>query len=180
MKAFTDLGVDVAITELDIRTSNPSTTAYYTQQAADYASTIGACAQTARCVGVTIWDLTDKYSWVPGTFSGQGGALPWDSNYQKKPAYSAILSAWGTGSTAPVSSATPVSSAKPTTTVVTTAAPTSAPPTSAKPTATSTAAPAASCVGKYGQCGGSGWTGATCCQSGSTCKVGNAYYSQCL
>jgi hypothetical protein len=32
----------------------------------------------------------------------------------------------------------------------------------------------------YGQCGGTGWTGATACASGSTCKVSGAYYSQCL
>ncbi|KAH8900422.1 glycoside hydrolase family 11 protein [Thozetella sp. PMI_491] len=36
-----------------------------------------------------------------------------------------------------------------------------------------------SCSALYGQCGGIGWTGATCCASG-TCKQSNAYYSQCL
>ncbi len=35
------------------------------------------------------------------------------------------------------------------------------------------------CSALYGQCGGTGWAGATCCSSG-TCKYGNAYYSQCL
>uniref|UniRef100_A0A8H8CGC2 cellulase n=1 Tax=Psilocybe cubensis TaxID=181762 RepID=A0A8H8CGC2_PSICU len=32
----------------------------------------------------------------------------------------------------------------------------------------------------YGQCGGTGWTGATTCVSGATCVVSNPYYSQCL
>nr|ADN88317.1 cellobiohydrolase II [Neolentinus lepideus] len=32
----------------------------------------------------------------------------------------------------------------------------------------------------YGQCGGTGWTGATTCASGSTCVFSNPYYSQCL
>ncbi|KAK8067257.1 fungal cellulose binding domain-containing protein [Apiospora hydei] len=36
------------------------------------------------------------------------------------------------------------------------------------------------CVAKYAQCGGQGWSGATCCQSGSTCKVSNEWYSQCV
>jgi endo-1,4-beta-xylanase len=36
-----------------------------------------------------------------------------------------------------------------------------------------------SCSALYGQCGGTGWTGATCCSSG-TCKYSNAWYSQCL
>ncbi|KAF8181809.1 hypothetical protein BJ912DRAFT_605219 [Pholiota molesta] len=32
----------------------------------------------------------------------------------------------------------------------------------------------------WGQCGGTGWTGATTCVSGSVCTFSNAYYSQCL
>jgi len=32
----------------------------------------------------------------------------------------------------------------------------------------------------YGQCGGTGWSGATSCVSGSVCTYSNAYYSQCL
>lgn len=32
----------------------------------------------------------------------------------------------------------------------------------------------------WGQCGGSGWAGATTCASGSCCTYSNAYYSQCL
>ncbi|KAI0477175.1 glycoside hydrolase family 11 protein [Xylariaceae sp. FL0804] len=34
------------------------------------------------------------------------------------------------------------------------------------------------CAAMYGQCGGTGWTGATCCSAG-TCKESNSYYSQC-
>ncbi|KAF6795392.1 glycosyl hydrolase family 11 [Colletotrichum sojae] len=36
------------------------------------------------------------------------------------------------------------------------------------------------CAAKWDQCGGSGWSGATCCQSGSTCKSTNQWYSQCV
>ncbi|KAK3987470.1 hypothetical protein QBC44DRAFT_400110, partial [Cladorrhinum sp. PSN332] len=36
------------------------------------------------------------------------------------------------------------------------------------------------CAAKWGQCGGQGWNGATCCQSGSTCRSQNQWYSQCL
>ncbi|KAI9286527.1 1, 4-beta cellobiohydrolase [Umbelopsis sp. AD052] len=41
---------------------------------------------------------------------------------------------------------------------------------------------AQSCAPAWGQCGGTGWTGATCCQAGWTCvgQAGNPYYSQCL
>jgi endo-1,4-beta-xylanase len=29
------------------------------------------------------------------------------------------------------------------------------------------------CGAKWVQCGGQGWTGSTCCRSGSTCKLQN-------
>lgn len=35
--------------------------------------------------------MSDKYSWVPQTFSGEGAALLWDNNYAKKPAYQSFL-----------------------------------------------------------------------------------------
>jgi len=38
----------------------------------------------------------------------------------------------------------------------------------------------AAAVAVWGQCGGQGYTGSTVCDSGSTCVVSNAYYSQCL
>ena len=46
-------------------------------------------------------------------------------------------------------------------------------------TSTATPPPSGSCAALYGQCGGSGYSGATCCSSGA-CKFSNAWYSQCL
>lgn len=63
MKSFTELGVDVAITELDIRIVLPGTAADTVQQRADYTSTVCACMAVKRCVGITIWDYTDKVSY---------------------------------------------------------------------------------------------------------------------
>jgi hypothetical protein len=59
---------------------------------------------------------------------------------------------------------------------------TSAPASTGTPTTSSGTQPTnpANCAPKYGQCGGNGWTGATCCQSGSTCRYSNDWYSQCL
>lgn len=36
------------------------------------------------------------------------------------------------------------------------------------------------CAAMYAQCGGTGFSGSTCCVSGSVCTYSNAYYSQCL
>jgi endo-1,4-beta-xylanase len=159
MDSFVALGVEVAITELDIRMTLPSTAALLAQQSTDYQSTVGACAQTAKCVGVTLWDWTDKYSWVPGTFSGQGAACPWDENLVKKPAYNGILVALGTTVSSTSSSTTKSSSST---------------------TTTSGSSGSTSVAQRWGQCGGEGWTGPTACASGYTCTFSNDWYSQCL
>ncbi|KAJ0118028.1 glycosylhydrolase family 61-1 [Diaporthe amygdali] len=52
--------------------------------------------------------------------------------------------------------------------------------TSSAPATSSSASSGGACVAKYGQCGGTGWTGATCCVAGSTCSATNQYYSQCV
>ncbi|KAK1573187.1 family 6 glycosyl hydrolase [Colletotrichum navitas] len=36
------------------------------------------------------------------------------------------------------------------------------------------------CAAQWGQCGGQGWTGPSCCAAGSVCTVSNPFYSQCL
>lgn len=78
LESFAKLGVEVALTELDIRMTLPSTPELVAQQKKDYETVISACNAVKRCIGVTVWDFTDKYSWVPGTFTGEGNACPWD------------------------------------------------------------------------------------------------------
>ncbi|KAJ3052815.1 hypothetical protein HK097_005611 [Rhizophlyctis rosea] len=95
LQNFASLGVDVALTELDIRTSTPISEAKSQQQLLDYKTTVGACVNTPSCVGVTIWGFTDRYSWIPSTFPGEGDALPWDKNYNRKAAHDGIVLALG-------------------------------------------------------------------------------------
>ncbi|KAI0322739.1 endo-1,4-beta-xylanase A precursor [Amylostereum chailletii] len=91
MEAFTALGIEIAITELDVRMTLPVTDKLLTQQKADYESVISACNAVPGCIGVTLWDYTDKFSWVPGAFAGEGEACPWDANLEKKPAFDGIV-----------------------------------------------------------------------------------------
>jgi len=91
MANFTALGLEVAVTELDIRMNLPVTDALLEQQKTDYDSVISACTSVKGCVGVTVWDFNDAFSWVPGTFAGQGAACPWDQNLVRKPAYDGIV-----------------------------------------------------------------------------------------
>jgi endo-1,4-beta-xylanase len=91
LKVTADLGVDVAWTEIDIRMRTPSNAQKLQQLADAYGRVARACLNVPSCVGMTIWGVTDKYSWVPNTFSGEGDALLWNSNYQKKAAYTSFL-----------------------------------------------------------------------------------------
>jgi endo-1,4-beta-xylanase len=87
---FAALGLDVAITELDIRMPLPVTDAKLAQQADDYAAVVSSCTGVRRCVGITQWGVGDFDSWIPPFFPGQGAALPFDENYQPKPAFTAV------------------------------------------------------------------------------------------
>ena len=100
IQRFADLGVDVSITELDVRMALPADSTKLAQQAADYKSVLNACVAVTRCAGVTVWGFADSDSWVPSTFPGYGAATPYDENYAPKPAYRAIAEALG-GTTAP-------------------------------------------------------------------------------
>jgi endo-1,4-beta-xylanase len=91
MDEFASLGVDVAVTELDLRIRLPADDKALAAQAGDYASVVRACRETPRCVGVTTWGITDDRSWIPSFFSGYGAALPFDENYRPKPAVAAII-----------------------------------------------------------------------------------------
>lgn len=91
MAMFNRLGVEVAITELDVRTVLPDSDEKQAQQAVDYANAVKACKDARNCVGVTVWDFWDPVSWVPGVFLGEGNACLYSANFTKKPAYWAIV-----------------------------------------------------------------------------------------
>lgn len=38
------------------------------QQKQDYRVVVEACVEVAGCLGVVVWDFSDKYSWIPGVF----------------------------------------------------------------------------------------------------------------
>lgn len=119
---FTSLGVEIAITELDIRLTLPSNASTVAQQSKDYVSVVNACLGTPKCVGIVVWQFTDKYSWVPSTFAGTGEACLYDKNMAKKPAWTAVAAALqaaatarpGNGTTAPGQPGGNVTSPRPT------------------------------------------------------------------
>lgn len=97
IQRFADLGVQVRITELDVRIPLPADANEINTQNTYYSNVVEACMAVTACAGVTIWGFTDRYSWVPDTFNGQGQALIYDENYNAKPAYGAVHDALGGG-----------------------------------------------------------------------------------
>lgn len=71
--------------------NTPATAEKLKVQADTYTRIAKSCLSVKRCIGMTVWGISDKYSWIPDTFEGEGAALLWDENYKKKPAYSGFL-----------------------------------------------------------------------------------------
>ncbi|WP_435193524.1 endo-1,4-beta-xylanase [Streptomyces sp. NRRL F-5630] len=84
LQNFADLGVDVAVTELDIQGA-PATT---------YANVTNDCLAVARCLGITVWGVRDSDSW-----RAEQTPLLFNNDGSKKAAYSAVLNALNGGGT---------------------------------------------------------------------------------
>ncbi|MBC6458205.1 endo-1,4-beta-xylanase [Actinomadura sp. HBU206391] len=91
MRRFTALGLETAITEIDVRMQLPVTDEKLATQADYYRQALSACLGVRRCVEFTVWGFTDRHSWVPGWFEGEGAACIFDEALNRKPAYNALL-----------------------------------------------------------------------------------------
>ncbi|MFI7612555.1 endo-1,4-beta-xylanase [Nonomuraea terrae] len=91
MRRFADLGLEIAITELDVRMVLPVTPDKLATQADYYRRALTDCVSVRACEEMTLWGYTDRHSWVPGWFEGEGSACVMDENLAPKPAYHALL-----------------------------------------------------------------------------------------
>lgn len=90
LRRFSDLGLDVRITELDVALPVPADDAARGRQADIYAQVARACRRVERCRGITVWGFTDRFSWIPATQPGFGDATLLDRELEPKPAYVAF------------------------------------------------------------------------------------------
>ena len=90
LQRFANLGLSVAVTENDVRTTLPVTNVEQSAQNAGYSETLNACLAVAQCISYTVWGFDDGHSWIPGVFPGEGAADIYDANYQPKPQYTVL------------------------------------------------------------------------------------------
>lgn len=86
LQNFAALGVDVAVTELDIQGAPAST----------YAGVVNDCLAVSRCLGITVWGVRDSDSW-----RSEHTPLLFNNDGSKKAAYTAVLNALNGGDTTP-------------------------------------------------------------------------------
>nr|AAA90913.1 endo-1,4-beta-xylanase [Thermotoga sp.] len=91
LERFAELGLQIYITEMDVRIPLGGSEEYYLKKQAEvYRRIFEICLDNPAVRAIQFWGFTDKYSWVPGFFKGYGKALIFDENYNPKPCYFAI------------------------------------------------------------------------------------------
>jgi endo-1,4-beta-xylanase len=100
---YASLGVTVHISEMDVNVCRVAGTPdeKFQAQRRRYQEIIDVCVDSDACHGVTLWGVTDQYSWLNGQSpcseeegeTGEPWPLAFDDGYQKKPAWSGIAAA---------------------------------------------------------------------------------------
>jgi endo-1,4-beta-xylanase len=90
LRRFEALGLETSVTEADVRMVMPPDNAKLQAQAQGYNTLLQGCLLATRCTSFTVWGFTDRYSWVPGFFEGEGAANILDEDFEPKPAYQAL------------------------------------------------------------------------------------------
>jgi endo-1,4-beta-xylanase len=91
MRRLVALGLDVVITEMDVRTNGGGTPDQERQtQTQIYADYARACRMQPRCTSFTTWGVSDRYSWWE---KPEWAPLPFDADMNAKPAFG-VLEDW--------------------------------------------------------------------------------------
>ncbi len=95
-----DLGLLVNISEFDVNLCDypGDQSAKFEVQRQRYHDVVAACLAVPKCQAITLWGVTDKYSWLnrfmPCSSPDEAPwGLPWDDSYVRKPAWMGIADA---------------------------------------------------------------------------------------
>jgi endo-1,4-beta-xylanase len=90
IRRFVDLGLEVQMTELDVRIRGDLTPEKLRHQSAVYSDFFRVALSFDKVTGITTWGVSDEDSWISYSFNGYGGALLFDDRFNPKPAYFAV------------------------------------------------------------------------------------------
>ena len=110
LRDYADLGLKVAITELDVAVS-PEDPKGLERQAIVYRTIVSACLAVPACEEVTMWGVTDRDTWLDSQpfYEPPTRPLLFDEQFQPKAAYDAVAEVLAAGRpTAPPATAPPV------------------------------------------------------------------------
>lgn len=95
IKRLSDLGMEVRVSELDYMISDSQVNDQTTlgEQAKFYYDVTKLCMKMSACKALTTWGVSDRSSWIPYSFPGNGSALMFDTNERPKATYFSVLKA---------------------------------------------------------------------------------------
>jgi endo-1,4-beta-xylanase len=84
------LGLEVAVTEMDVRIPRPVTVEKLEEQAKVYGNILEIVLSEDAVNELTLWGFTDRHSWIPRWFPATDAGLIFDEEFAPKPAYHAL------------------------------------------------------------------------------------------
>jgi endo-1,4-beta-xylanase len=91
MARLGELGLEVQITEMDVRVGPESSLEKLQRQADIYREMLAVCIQAENCDTLVVWGATDAYSWLPELTGRQDAGVLFDTDYEPKPAWDALV-----------------------------------------------------------------------------------------
>jgi endo-1,4-beta-xylanase len=93
MERLADLGMQVHITEMDVRIQNGrgSPAERFRAQGYIYQDMLETCMDAGNCDSFVMWGFTDAYSWIPQFTGNPDAPLIFDEEYEPKPAYRRLM-----------------------------------------------------------------------------------------
>ena len=93
MKRLAALGLEVQITEMDVRIQDDQRPMQVrlAAEAQIYRAMLSTCLAVEQCTAFVMWGFTDRHSWIPGATGHPDAPLIFDAVYRPKPAFFALL-----------------------------------------------------------------------------------------
>lgn len=93
MERLSKLGLQVQVTEMDVKYGGDLTDAVTLRQAGDYHNVLDTCLKNKNCTAFVVWGVSDKYSWLRNPrYSSNPNVNPllFDEQYHPKLTYQAV------------------------------------------------------------------------------------------